>query len=66
MNWENGHICVEHWSSRMRQNSLDLPDVPAPPSQLKRFEYLCEEREGTCKKPICKKQRKTQKIRKEV
>ena len=34
MNWMNGHICCEHWSSGVRTNANDIPDVTVPPTQL--------------------------------
>ena len=34
VNWINAHICTEHWSKAERENTGDLPDVPAPGRQL--------------------------------
>ena len=34
MNFENGHICSEHWSSGERNNTNHLPDIAVPPSQI--------------------------------
>jgi len=30
MNWKNGYICSEHWSSGERKNTSDFPDVIVP------------------------------------
>lgn len=34
MNWENGHICGEHWLSGLRPTSDSLPDIIVPETQL--------------------------------
>ena len=31
VNWEKGHICSAHWSSGIRKNASDLPDITVPP-----------------------------------
>ena len=33
MNWKNGNICCEHWSSGNREQLNSLPGVVVPPSQ---------------------------------
>jgi hypothetical protein len=38
MNWENGHICGDHWSKE-RENSNVLPDIIIPENQ---YEKICE------------------------
>lgn len=34
INWRNGHICCEHWSSGNRKDVTDLPDITVPATQL--------------------------------
>ena len=34
MNFRNGHICCEHFSSGIRELCTDIPDIAAPPSQI--------------------------------
>ena len=34
MNWKNGHICGEHWSSGVRESPGTLPDVIVSKNQL--------------------------------
>ena len=41
LNWKSGHLCEEHWSS-VRAQSSDIPDVPAPHSQLVKLEEKYE------------------------
>lgn len=34
MNFRNGHICCEHFSSGIRELCTDIPNIAAPPSQI--------------------------------
>ena len=34
MNWKNGHVCGEHWSSGVRESPGTLPDVIVSKNQL--------------------------------
>ena len=37
INWQNGHICAEHWYDGERKDSTHLPDIPVPQSQMKKL-----------------------------
>ena len=41
-NWQNGHICAEHWSTGERQTSSHLPDVPVPQEHLEKLKLKYE------------------------
>ena len=38
MDWKNGIICAEHFSSGVREDTTRLPDIPVPPSQIAKIE----------------------------
>ena len=55
LNWHSGHICAEHWSRGCRESvSSDLPDIPAPASQLVTLEKKLNKAKAQLKKKTAK------------
>ena len=55
INWHSGHICAEHWSRGCRESvSSDLPDIPAPASQLVTLEKKLNKAKAQLKKKTAK------------
>ena len=40
-NWKNGHVCAEHWSSGVRKDIQDLPDIVISEGVYKRLQQNC-------------------------
>jgi len=53
INFRNGHICCEHFSSGIRKNKTDLPDIAAPLSQIP----IMKEKVEKLKRRLSKKKR---------
>jgi len=59
INWHSGHICAEHWSRGYRANaSTDLPDIPAPASQLETLEKKLKQAKAQLERKATKRNEK--------
>ena len=48
INWDKGHICSDHWSGNIRENSTHLPDLCVSQSQIQTLKAKYTRAKGLC------------------